>query len=600
MKHLLLGAALVMGCKGQPHAPAADITPAGAKRFAETTDAELRKLSVAAQLADWDRATNITEENEAKAAAANQALSTYLTKAALVSRAFDSVLPAADATTQRLFTLLRLSGTPAPTDPARASKLAATLATMDGLYGKGKECDSAGKCRDLGELSDVLAKSRKPAELEAAWHGWHQVGRSIKPYYEQFVGLANEGAQTVGFADAGAMWRSRYDMPAEEMVAEADRLWSQVKPLYDDLHCYTRRKLNAAYGDTIVPTSGPIPTHLLGNMWGQDWSNIFDILQPYKGLPSPDVSDALLQQGYDPLRMTKLAESFFTSMGLMPLPASFWERSMFVKPEGRDVVCHASAWDPTFSGDVRIKMCTKVNQEDLITLHHELGHDYYFLYYHQLPTLFQDGANDGFHEAIGDTIALSITPTYLKQIGLLESVSVKPEAVINQQLFAASEKIAFLPFSLLVDKWRWDVFSGRVQPAQYNDHWWALKQQYQGIVPPGPRGEADFDPGAKYHVPGNTPYMRYFLSTILQYQFHRALCKEAGFTGPLHECSVFGSKAAGDKFKAMLTLGASKPWPDALEALTGSRQMDASAILDYFAPLRVWLAKENAGRRCGW
>jgi peptidyl-dipeptidase A len=298
--------------------------------------------------------------------------------------------------------------------------------------------------------------------------------------------------------------------------------------------------------------------------------------------------------------MTKNAEAFFTSLGLKPLPASFWEKSMFVKPEGREVVCHASAWDPTYSGDVRIKMCTKPNQEDLITLHHELGHDYYFLYYHHLPMLFQDGANDGFHEAIGDAIALSVTPPYLQKVGLLKKVADNDKALVDQQMYTALEKIAFLPWGLLVDKWRWEVFSGKITPAQWNDRWWELRKQYQGIVSAVPRAATDFDPGAKYHVPANVSYLRYFLAAILQFQFHRALCETAGWKGPLHACSIHGSQEAGAKLAAMLAMGSSKPWPDALEALTGQRQMDATAILDYFAPLHAYLKEQNAGQECGW
>ena len=315
---------------------------------------------------------------------------------------------------------------------------------------------------------------------------------------------------------------------------------------------------------------------------------------------APCAPSSLVDQGYDAVRMVQLAEGFFTSLGLKPLPSTFWERSMLTRPEGKEVVCHASAWDLSFEGDVRIKMCTRPNMDDLITVHHELGHDYYYLYYYDKPVLFQQGAHDGFHEAIGDTLVLSVTPSYLKQVGLLSEVSDSPEAVINDQLLTALDRVAFLPFGLLMDRWRWGVFSGETSPDEYNASWWALRGQYQGIAPASPRGEEHFDPGAKYHIPAHTPYSRYFLSMILQFQFHKALCDASGYTGPLHQCSIYGSDEAGTRLATMLAMGSSKPWPDALEAMTGTRQMDAGPMLEYFTPLMGYLKEQNKDRQCGW
>lgn len=581
--------------------PPAGPTAAEAKAFIADVDKGLREVWTVRDTADWERATNITPETEARAATTAEAATAYLTKKIGEAKQFEKVIGQLTPDEQRQFMLLRIAGQTAPADEAKAKALAETTTAMDSTYGKSKVCTDPKRCRTLGELTDVLAKSRKPAELLAAWQGWHDTtGRAVRPLYEKFVPLANEGVGAAGFKDVSELWLSAYDMKPDEVVAMADKLWGQVQPLYKDLHCYARRRLSKFYGDKVVPATGPLPAHVLGNMWAQDWSNVYDLLEPNKGQASPDVSKALVAQKYDAVKMTKLAESFFVSLGLPKLPDTFWERSMLVQPAGKEVQCHASAWDPTYAGDVRIKMCTKVNQEDLITLHHELGHDYYYLHYYKLPMLFQTGANDGFHEAIGDTIALSITPSYLKQVGLLDKVAVSPEAVINQQMFVALDKIAFLPFGLVVDKWRWEAFSGKVTPDKWNERWWELRKQYQGVAPAVARAATDFDPGAKYHVPSNTPYLRYFLSTILQFQFHRALCKAAGWTGPLHECSIYGNPGAGTKFAAMLAMGASKPWPDALEALTGQRDIDATAIIDYFAPLATWLQEQNQGQDCGW
>jgi len=325
-------------------------------------------------------------------------------------------------------------------------------------------------------------------------------------------------------------------------------------------------------------------------------------VEPFKGVVNLDVDGALAAQKWDATKVTKTGEAFFTSMGLDPLPKTFWERSMLVKPRDRDVVCHASAWDVTYSDDLRIKMCIRnpPTEEDLTTVHHELGHDYYFHAYYKLPVLYQGGANDGFHEAIGDALTLSMTPSYLKQLGLVSSVQTDEKATINFQMKNALTKVAFLPFGKLIDQWRWDVFSGKTSPADYNKAWWALRTKYQGVAPPVARTEQDFDPGAKYHVPANVAYTRYFLARILQFQFYRAMCQAAGQKGPLHQCSFYGSKEAGQRLWKMLSLGASKPWPDALEVMTGQRQMDGSALLEYFQPLQAWLKQQNQGKQCGW
>jgi peptidyl-dipeptidase A len=456
-------------------------------------------------------------------------------------------------------------------------------------------------CKNLDQLSDIIATSRNYDELTEAWVGWHTVARPMRAKYQRFAELANEGARELGFNDLGEMWRSHYDMPAADFEKEAARLYEQVKPLYQNLHCYARKRLQAKYGADKVPDGKPIPAQLLGNMWAQQWNRVYDdLLKPYPGASIESADRGLKAQKWDAVRMTKSAESFYTSIGFPSLPQTFWERSMLTRPRDREVVCHASAWDMANGNDVRIKMCMQPTEEDLFTIYHELGHVYYYIWYADQPELFQDGAHDGFHEAIGDTVNLSVTPGYLHQIGLVSAVKPSPEAVINQQMKMALDKIAFLPFGKLIDEWRWGVFDGRIKPGDYNKAWWELRRKYQGVSAPVERTEEDFDPGAKYHIPGNTSYTRYFLSFIMQFQFHKALCEAAGFKGPLNECSIFDSKAAGEKYAAMLKVGASEPWPDTLEKLTGTRQMDASAILEYFKPLQTWLDEQNKGQSCGW
>ncbi|WP_152625339.1 M2 family metallopeptidase [Cellvibrio sp. OA-2007] len=494
-----------------------------------------------------------------------------------------------------------------PDTPEARAELARIGTHMEGVYGAGKYCKPEGantsdekNCRDLNQLSDVLAKSRDYNELVDAWTGWHSIARAYRNDYQRYVEIANSGARAYGFGDLGASWKSGYDMPTNEFENEVERLWQQVEPLYKALHCKVRADLAKQYGEDKVPLNKPIPAHLLGNMWSQQWDGIYDLVEPYPGVGDLDITAALVKQNKDAIAITKIAENFFTSLGLRALPDSFWKKSMLTKPRDREVVCHASAWTMDAKEDVRIKQCVEPTETEFETIHHELGHIYYDLAYNDKPMLFQNGANDGFHEAIGDTIVLSITPGYLNAIGLIENVEANEQSVINQQMKLALGKIAFLPFGKLMDQWRWKVFSGEIKPEDYNKAWWELRTQYQGITPPVERTEQDFDAGAKYHIAANVPYTRYFIAHILQFQFHKALCDAAGFKGPLHECSIYNSKEAGKKLQTMLAAGASKPWQDVLEEAIGTRQMDGSAIIDYFAPLMQWLEKENQGQACGW
>ena len=581
---------------------AAKATPAEAKAFFDKTNAELKKLWVNSSTGDWIKNTYITDDTERNAALLNEAAMGYVVGAIKESVRFVGL--DLDPQTSRMLYLLRMAAIPlpAPSEKARREELAGLSAKLEGMYGKGKWCGKDGKaeCRDLEKLSKVMRESRDWNALLDAWSGWHGIAVPMRPMYARLVELANQGARELGFGNTGDLWRSPYDMKPEEFEKETDRLWQQVRPLYEQLHCYVRAQLQKQYGKDKVPDKKPIPAHILGNMWAQEWGNVYSLVEPYKGQGSLDLTERMKQLKWDEKKMVKTAEAFFTSLGLDPLPETFWERSMFVKPKDRDVVCHASAWDVTFDNDLRIKMCIEVKEEDLVTLHHELGHNYYFHYYYKMPVLFQQGANDGFHEAIGDALVLSMTPGYLKQLGLLDKLPADQKGLINQQMKDALERIAFLPFGKLIDQWRWDVFSGKTKQADYNKAWWELRRKYQGVDSPIARSESDFDPGAKYHIPASVPYTRYFLARILQFQFHRAMCQAAGIKGPLHECSIYGNKAAGEKLKNMLALGASKPWPEALEALTGQRQMDATAILDYFAPLQAWLKEQNKTAQCGW
>lgn len=579
-----------------------NIAPDKAQAIAFINDAEAKmaELSIESNRAEWIYSNFITDDTAALSAAVGEKVSAASVKFATEAAKYANV--ELDPINARKLNILRSALVlPAPLDPAKNAELAQISSELNGLYGKGKYCFADGKCMTQPELSSLMAESRDPVKLLEAWKGWREIAKPMRPLFQREVELANEGAKDLGYANLSELWRSQYDMKPDDFSQELDRLWGQVKPLYESLHCYVRGELNKEYGDTVAPTTGPIPAHLLGNMWAQQWGNVYDLVAPNNADPGYDVTELLAKKGYDEHKMVKQAEGFFTSLGFAPLPESFWARSLFVQPKDRDVVCHASAWDLDNLDDIRIKMCIQKTAEDFSVIHHELGHNFYQRAYKQQPFLFKNSANDGFHEAIGDTIALSITPSYLKQIGLLEEVP-DTSKDIGLLLKQALDKIAFLPFGLMIDQWRWKVFSGEITPAQYNQAWWDLREKYQGVKAPTERSEADFDPGAKYHVPGNVPYTRYFLAHILQFQFHQALCETAGDKGPVHRCSIYGNQAAGEKLNKMLELGLSKPWPEALKEVTGKETMDAKAVLDYFAPLKTWLDEQNttANRQCGW
>jgi len=575
------------------------VTAEGAAAFVAAAETQLAALSEEAARIQWTRATNITYDTMWLESRINAKVTETQVALANQAAAFNDVQVPADV--RRKLNLLRLGIVlPAPTRPGAANELAEITTRLDSTYSVGK-FEFEGRQITLDDANILIAESRDPNETKALYEGWRTISPVMAADYARMVEIANEGSRELGFADTGAMWRAGYDMDPDAFAAETDRLWEQVKPFYVNLHCYVRGRLNAKYGDAVQPDHGPIRADLLGNMWSQQWGNIYDVVAPPTGGTSSYSLDTLLTgANYDATRMVRTGEGFYTSLGLDPLPQTFWERSMITRPADREVVCHASAWDVDNLEDIRIKMCTQVNGDDFYTVHHELGHNYYQRAYKDQPFLFKNGANDGFHEAIGDFVGLSaLTPTYLNQIGLLQTVPGEAED-IPFLLKMALDKIAFLPFGLMVDRWRWGVFSGETSPAEYNDAWSADMLKYQGLVPPGPRPANAFDPGAKYHIPGNTPYTRYFLAHIYQFQFQRAACKQAGWTGPLHRCSIYGNEEVGRRFNAMLEMGQSRPWPEAMEAFTGERGNDASAVADYFAPLNTWLIAQNRGKDCGW
>ena len=592
------------GAQADEQTPELDIPSEPVAEFLARKEKELSVVAREAAAASWIHSTYINEDSSILGAKLTTEILGQFKQLSDEAKKYLNLEN--DAESQRIIEGILYSATvPAPSDPELQKELSQILTEMESIYGSGEYCFEENECYSLPELEAILSESPDYNRKLAAWEGWRTVSPEIRPLYNRMVELVNLGAKDLGMNDSGELWRSGYDMPEQDLRAEVDRLWDQVKPMYNALHCHVRDKLSDIYGENRVPRDRPIPAHVLGNMWSQTWENIFDQVKPFPEAESIDITTRLKAQGYDAVAITKLSESFFTSIGMPELPQSFWERSLLIKPDDRKVVCHASAWDidaweEVGGEDVRVKQCVEVTEEHLRTMHHELGHVYYFLMYKWQRPFFRGGAHDGFHEAVGDTILLSMTPEYLKKVHIIDDYTENYQVLINNQMKAALEKIAFFPFSRMIEEWRWRVFSGEIAPEDYNKKWWELRTEYQGIEAPILRTEKDFDPGAKYHIPANVPYLRYFLSFVMQFQFHKALCQEAGYEGDLHNCSIYQNVVAGDKLSDALALGASQPWQDTMELLAGQRTMDASAIIEYFTPLLDWLGEQNEGRTCGW
>ena len=586
-------------------APSSEQTPSNQdlEEFLANVESENKKDGPVIYSASWISSNFITYDSQ-------KVIADYGTKSTLKSlersreaASFDGLDTSKE--NQRMLNILKSSFVmPPPLDEELASELSEITTSLEAMYGSGEYCFDDEECYDLEAFESIIDNSRDPKELLRAWEGWHEIGKPMKPMYMRMVDIGNQGSVDLGYEGLSDLWFSKYDMPAEDFLDDTDRVWSEVKPLYDALHCHVRAKLNEHYGDEVISKTGPLPVHMLGNMWGQSWSNIYDLVYEEKSDSKYiDVTKIINEKSLSEIEMVEYAEDFFISMGFKPLPKTFWERSLFVKPRDRSVVCHASAWnlDPA-NNDLRIKMCIEKNEEDFITIHHELGHIFYYQAYNHIPTVFQAGANDGFHEAFGDLLTLSITPDYLVDIGFIskddaEEAKQDPIGLLMKQ---ALDGVVIVPWALMLDKWRSGVFDGDIDESNLNSSWWSLREEYQGINTSYERSENYFDPGAKYHIPGNTPYTRYYLASIMQYQFHEALCNLIDYDGYLHECSIYGNKEAGDRIITTMAMGQSLPWQDAFENLTGSRQLSGKSIMNYYAPLKEWLDEENKNRTCGW
>lgn len=565
--------------------------------YEKKASAACTKSSVAA----WNYATDINDEN-AKTIT-EVALETAQFEKSVYDKWFKDVsLPdVKDASVRRMLKDLKQQGS-AALEEADLKTLTETISKMEKIYSTAKicpygtsgTCDEADKIPLTPDIEDILAKMEDYDELQYVWDEWHKAsGKKMRGDYSTYVELSNKVAKLNEFDDAGEYWRDSFE--TDKFQEKLDTIWEQVTPLYKALHNHTSIKLKDRFKDKlVVGEDGLLPAHVFGNMWAQTWINLDSLLKPYPEASNVDITVELKRQGYTVVKMFETANEFYTSLGLSSNEVSYKPPSMIEKPDNKEVTCHASAWDFCDKKTFLIKMCTVVNQEDFVTVHHEMGHIQYYILYKDQPIAFRDGANPGFHEAVGDTIALSVQSiAHLKEIKLLPAdYKDSEEASINTLMSMALEKIAFLPFGLLIDKWRWDVFAGTIKEADWNKHWWELREKYQLIKSPVEHKDPDFfDPGAKYHVAADSQYISYFVSHILQFQFYRSLCIAAKQydpvtkSPPLHKCDFYQSEEAGKLLTEALSLGKSKPWPEVLKKFTGTDELDACALLEYFNPL---------------
>ena len=328
-----------------------------AEEFIDKVNRETAELNKESGAAYWVNATYITHDTSLLAAKATEKGLEFQSRIVEESKKYAGV--EMDADNARQMKLITAGTTlPAPSNKRDQAELAKITTEMGDLYGSAKYCREDGECLAETDLIRIMAESRDPDELLDAWNGWRTISPPLRSMYQRFVELGNDGAREMGYENLGDLWRGGYDMESEAFAAEIERLWGQVAPLYNELHCYTRAKLSEKYGNDVVSTDGPIPAHLLGNMWAQQWGNIYDLVEPFPGVGQFDVDAALVEQDWSPVKMTETAENFFISMGMPELPDTFWERSLLTKPRDRDVVCHASAWPLDNGNDVRIKQCS--------------------------------------------------------------------------------------------------------------------------------------------------------------------------------------------------------------------------------------------------
>jgi len=580
--------------------------------WTDRADARFRELVSNVSYANWNYLTHMTQLNARRLEDSQSQLVVWFKLNVVTARRFlkNAGSICHGVTVKLLKKLVNYQLIPSPLNPTTHRLISYLVNSMQRIYGSALIVDEEHgmkRYRMNPELTRLMATSRDYDKRQWAWTEWHDiVGRRVRPLFIDLVVRMNEAATDNGYRDISEAWQMS-DFDSTDVEETMDRLYQQILPLYRQLHAYVRRRLVGYYKRRDLNVSGSIPAHLLGDMWAQDWTSIIDILLPGDMYKQSELDATLRRADYSVRKMFRLAEEFFTSLGLERMTVDFWRRSVFVRPAGNWLMdCHASAHDFFTPKDFRVKMCAEVSTADLQTIHHELGHVVYFMQYRDQPALFRTGANAAFHEAVGDTVAMSVTsPQHWRSVVLGRRLPAPrskhvPDTEINFLLRMALSRVAMLSYAYVLEKWRYQAFRGDVKPSQYNTRYWELREKCQGVKAPVIRDRENFDPGAKFHVAANIPYSRYFLSAIIQFQLHAALCRSKQHVATPHTCDIYGSLAAGRRLKTVLSLGASRPWPEVMKIITGYRDIRADKIIEYFRPLMAWLRQENRGHSIGW
>ncbi|KAH9396896.1 hypothetical protein TYRP_003196 [Tyrophagus putrescentiae] len=581
------------------------VTVDDAEKYVVTANEALRVQKNAIGLASWAQSSDITPENDQAYIEASQRYDEFSKAQFNEVKAYFDLFPQLSDFTRRQLEKMGIIGTSALTK-ADASTFSRSSLEMKKVYSTARITAGGRPNLELEpDLTEILANSSDEKLLREDYITYYTLGNKAA----RLNSLPGKDFRT--YDD---LWMAEWE--TADMKAQVDKLMEETMPLYQKIHAYVRYHLKEKYGDGVMPADGTIPAHLLGNMWAQQWGNLLNIIPEMNPNPEMKPIDTKVNeklQTWTVKKMFELSEKFFADLGMQKMTDTFWKKSILVKPTDRNLTCHASAWDfyDASKTDFRIKQCTEKTMSDLVTVHHEMGHIQYYMNYVVQPPIYRRGANPGFHEAIGDLIALAVaTPQHLVKVDLLEPIP--PADVekinLNYQMKMALDKVAFLPFAYVMDKWRWDVF-GEVATTEtaMNRRWWEYRLQYQGLSPPvadRKRNERDFDPGAKYHIPAGVEYVRYFASHVLQFQFYERMCKTvAGITEQnLYTCDFDGNKEAGAALMAMLAQGSSRSWPDILESFIGSRTMSLGSLNKYFKPLNDYLDKfiADKGIKVGW
>ena len=582
----LLAAAAAMAAPVPPMQERAD-------RFLEIVNSGYQALYRVNSEAQWLADTDVTPAHDAAAEVAGKAYAAFNGSPALINEAQALLAHRAELnelTVRQLeHVLLNAAEGPMTNPDLVAARIAAETQQASTL--NSFEFKLHGKPVTVNEIDNLLVTTTALAERRAVWEASKESGPALKPGLVKLQQLRNGVARELGHHDYFALQMAAYGMTTDEMVRLNDDFMRVLRPLYLQLHTWTKYELAKRYGQ---PVPKLIPAHWIANRWAQEWP----------GLVAPaDLSPYFKDRSAE--WVAKTAEQFFVSLGLPPLPATFWTKSdIYPVPAGdpRKKNTHGSCWHIDLENDIRSLQSIEPNAQWFQTAHHEFGHGHYFMSYTrpEVPPLLRASANPGFHEGIAEIsgFASSQVP-YLQMVGVLP-----PDFKADETAFLLNDALVnCVPFifwaSGTMTHWEADVYANNLPPDQWNARWWQYVRDFQGIEPPSPRGEEWCDAATKTHI-NDTPcyYPNYAFATILKFQLNDYIAKNI-LHQPPQSCNYAGNKEVGAFLKRIMEKGATEDWRKVLRDATGE-DLSTRAMVEYFKPLQAWLAAQNKGRPIGW